>query len=135
MSSAHSAATVPVQTTAPRVTAPSGTGVVVIPGGGVPGQGQPHVTQPQNPATIPGPQSDGSDFFGLAAAVVIIVVAILLVRRIVPLRRQPAVGRHPTQPPDAQPPDTKPPVEPAGAPAGQHPAARPEEPDEQEPAP
>ncbi len=36
---------------------------------------------------VPGPQNDGSDFYGLAIAVVVIVGAIFLVRRLVPLRR------------------------------------------------
>lgn len=85
--------TSPVTTTVPRVTAPSGTGVVVIPGG-TPGQTQ----SPKQPV-IPGSQNDAADFYGLGAALVVIVLAIFLVRRLLPLRRPSSVGRHPTQPP------------------------------------
>lgn len=95
--------TSPVTTTAPRVTAPSGTGFVVVPGGS-PGQAQ----SPKQPA-LPGPQNDGADFYGLGAAVALIVVSIFLVRKFVPLRRQSYVGRHPTQPPAADDPgDSRP---------------------------
>jgi hypothetical protein len=75
------------------VTAPPGTGLVVIPGG-TPGVSTAPVGQP----AVPGPQNDGSDFYGLAVAVVIIVGAILLVRRLVPLQRgrtAPAERRRP----------------------------------------
>ena len=82
--------TSPVTTTAPRVTAPSGTGFVVVPG---------QTQSPKQPA-LPGPQNDAADFYGLAAAVVIIVVSIFLVRRLLPLRRQSYVGRHPSPPPE-----------------------------------
>jgi hypothetical protein len=85
--------TSPVSTTAPRVTAPPGTGFVVVPGG-TPGQTQ----SPKQPA-LPGSQNDAADFYGLGAALVVIVGAIFLVRRLVPLRRQSYVGRHPSQPP------------------------------------
>jgi hypothetical protein len=78
---------------APQVTAPPGTGFIVVPGG------TPGVRQPATPAAVPGPQSDGSDFYGLGAALLIIVVAIFVVRRMVPLRRQPAEGPHPGPPP------------------------------------
>ena len=86
--------TSPVPTTAPRVTAPSGTGLVVIPGG-TPGQ-----TQSPKQVALPGSQNDAADFYGIVAALVVIVGAIFLVRRIVPLRRQSYVGRHPSQPPE-----------------------------------
>lgn len=84
------------------MTAPTGSGLVVIPGG------TPGVTQSPKQPVLPGPQNDGSDFYGLAAAVVVIVVAIVAVRRLVPLRRQPSVGRHPTQPPDSHDPHPTP---------------------------
>ncbi len=64
------------------VTAPSGSGFVTIPGG-TPGVSIGVAGQP----AVPGPQNDGSDFYGLAIAVVVIVGAIFLVRRLVPLRR------------------------------------------------
>lgn len=69
-------------TTFTPITAPSGTGFVTIPGG-APGVSSIPAGQP----AIPGPQNDGSDFYGLAAALVVIVGAILLVRRLVPLQR------------------------------------------------
>ncbi|MBO0692928.1 MAG: hypothetical protein J2P58_08530 [Acidimicrobiaceae bacterium] len=93
MSLALTDPTSPVTTAAPRVTAPPGTGFVVIPGG-TPGQTQ----SPKQPA-IPGSQNDAADFYGLAAALAVIVLAIFVVRKVVPLRRQTYVGRHPTQPP------------------------------------
>jgi hypothetical protein len=91
-----STSTSPVTTVLPPVTAPPGTGFVVIPG-------SPGVSQAPKQPAVPGPQNDGSDFYGLGAALVVIVVAIFLVRRIVPLRRQSFVGRHPTQPPPPGP--------------------------------
>lgn len=63
---------------------------MVVPGG--------QTQSPKQPA-LPGPQNDGADFYGLAAALALIVVAIFLVRKFVPLRRQSYVGRHPSQPP------------------------------------
>jgi hypothetical protein len=78
------------------VTAPSGKGFVVIPGG-TPGQ----TVSSKQPA-LPGPQNDAADFYGLGAALALIVAAIFFVRKIVPLRRQVYVGRHPTQPPGAE---------------------------------
>jgi hypothetical protein len=74
--------TSPGTTTSPLITAPSGSGFVTIPGG-TPGVS----TVPAGQPAVPGPQNDGSDFYGLAIAVVIIVGAILLVRRLVPLQR------------------------------------------------
>ncbi len=57
---------------------------------------------PGQPA-VPGPQNDGSDFYGLAIALVVIVGAIFLVRRLVPLRRGGSyTASRRTQPP---PPD------------------------------
>jgi hypothetical protein len=85
----------PGTTASPLVVAPpKGKGFVVIPGSGTPGV----VQSPKLPA-VPGPANDGSDFYGLGAAVVVIVVAIVAVRKLVPLRRQIVEGRHPTQPP------------------------------------
>jgi hypothetical protein len=85
--------TTPGTTTSPLITAPPGTGFVVVPGG-TPGVS----TAPSGQPAVPGPQNDGSDFYGLAIAVVIIVGAILLVRRLVPLQRgrtAPAERRRP----------------------------------------
>jgi hypothetical protein len=74
--------TSPGTTTSPLITAPSGSGFVTIPGG-APGVS----TVPAGQLAVPGPQNDGSDFYGLAIAVFVIVGAILLVRRLVPLQR------------------------------------------------
>jgi hypothetical protein len=102
MSSPTSTTTSPV----PPITAPLGTGFVVIPGGT---PNAPSVTHASTQPAVPGPQTDGSDFWGLGAAVVVIVVAIFLVRRLVPLRRGSFVGRHPAQPPPPPPTPPDPP--------------------------
>lgn len=71
---------------------------MVIPGAGPGGAGT-SVGHPAKQPVLPGSQTDATDFYGLAGALAVVVGAILVVRRIVPLRHQPALGRHPGPPP------------------------------------
>jgi hypothetical protein len=119
----------PVTTTSPVVTAPPGTGFVTIPGG-TPGVS----TVPAGQPAVPGPQNDGSDFYGLGVALILIVGAILVVRRLVPLqrgriapseRRRPASTTGEAPPPSPSPPPVPPPVPPPHVPPPPTPGAGP----------